>query len=51
MHPIFLRSWEKFLVRVVLGKIDVAVLDTHEIVDDIEVVVNHIASRQDVLVV
>jgi len=51
MHAIVLGYLEKFLDRVVLGVVDVAVLDTHEVVDDVEVVVDYVAARHDVLVV
>ena len=51
LHPVVYWSAKQFLVRVVLGIVTAAVLYTHEVVDNVEIVVYHVATRHDVLVV
>jgi hypothetical protein len=46
LHPVFCGSGQQFLVRVVLGI--VTVLYTNEVVDNVEIVVYHIATIHDV---
>jgi hypothetical protein len=51
MHPVVCGSGKQFLGGVVLGVVAGAILDTHEVVNNVEVVVDHIAARHDVLIV
>lgn len=52
LHPVVgCGSGKQLLGWVVLGVVAGAVLDTHEVVDDVEIVVDHVAARHDVLVV
>lgn len=51
LHPVVRGSRKKFLSGVVLGDVAGAVLYTHEVVDNVEVVVDHVTTRHYVLVV
>jgi hypothetical protein len=51
VHPIVCRSGEQFLLRVLVSIVSTSVLNCHEVVDNIEIVVYHVATRNDVLIV
>ena len=50
LHPVVHGFRKKFLSGVVLGDVAGAVLYTHEVVDNVEVVVDHVTTRHNVLV-
>jgi len=50
LHPVVHGFRKKFLSGVVLGDVAGAILYTHEVVDNVEVVVDHVTTRHNVLV-
>jgi hypothetical protein len=51
VHPVVCRSGEQFLLRVILSIVSTTVLNCHEVVDNVEIVIYHVATRHDVLIV
>ena len=51
VHPVVCRSGEQFLLGVLLSFVATSVLNCHQVVDNVEIVVYHVATRNDVLIV